>query len=421
MTKSELFRLLAYSMLFLSSIQECVATATSVNAEIGCHEAAPGTPLRDPEFNSDDLLATWQVNPVLRKNGQLKRPGWLNITPIDPATGLFLMDQTIPFSEANPTRVNVTNNGPEWAYSQRGPEVYFTAYTSNLHGTQIGRISRNSVGEWQLGFLPGSKKLARPEPSKSKINPVPKVYYTKQTRRLPNFAFGVFGWREDAESYIDIPMSEDARTGRWLPDGQHLFYHKLVAQNPRRIAQLYLLNVNTSEETRITDDNLRYISIAAWNAPELDGATALLSTVSTADEDEVYIKVWRQDTNGKWIDWTEIHSFIPELPDLDSPEPFVYKGRSYLLITSRTALSQNLSTESVIWVATIDPSLPSDQKIGQQIISQEYIPDAISVKADPEVLITPNDGVWIYYLDKGVIDMPDSAIGLIVCNFSPSR
>jgi len=408
-------------MLFLSSIQGCVAAATSVNAEIGCYEAAPGTPLRDPEFNSDNLLATWQVNPVLRKNGQLKRPGWLNITPIDPATGLFLMDQTISFSEANPTRVNVTNNGPEWAYSQRGPEVYFTAYTSNLRGTQIGRISRNSLGEWQLGFLPGSKKLARPEPSKTKTDPAPKIYYTKQTKKLPNFAFGVFGWREDTESYIDAAMSEDARTGRWLPDGQHLFYHKLVAQNPRRIAQLYLLNVNTSEETRITDDNLRYISIAAWNAPELDGATALLSTVSTANEDEVYIKAWRQDTNGKWIDWTEIHSFIPELPDLDSPEPFVYKGRSYLLITSRTALSQNLSTESVIWVATIDPLLPSDQRIEQQIISQEYIPNTISVKADPEVLITPNDEVWIYYLDKGVIDMPDSAIGLIVCNFSPSR
>ncbi|MCB0689530.1 MAG: hypothetical protein KDC53_23485, partial [Saprospiraceae bacterium] len=328
-------------------------------------------------------------------------------------------DQTISFHEANPTRVNMTNNGPEWAYSQRGSEVYFTAYTSNLQGTQIGRISNNSDGKWQLSFLPGSKKLARPEPSKTKTDPVPKIYYTTQTKRLPNFAFGSFGWREDHESYIDNLMNEDARTGRWLPDGQHLFYHKLVAQNPRRIAQLYLLNVNTSEETRITDDNLRYISIAAWNAPELDGTTALLSTVNTADEDEIYVKVWRQDTNGNWIDWTEIHSFIPELPDLDSPEPFVYKGRSYLLITSRTALSQNLSTESVIWVATIDPSLPSDQKIEQQIISQEYMPNAISVKADPEVLVTPNDGVWIYYLDKGVIDVPDSAIGLLVCNFTP--
>lgn len=414
-----LFRLLIIHSAPLLILMKGSLMPTLANAETGCYEAAPGIPLRDPEFDSDNLLATWQVNPVLRKNGQLKRPGWLNITPIDPMTGFFLMDQTISFPEANPTRINVTNNGPEWAYSQRGPEIYFTAYTPNLLGTQIGRISRSPKGEWQLGFLSGSKKLARPEPSKTKTDPVPKIYYTTQTKILPDLAFGTFGWREDTESYIDTALSEDARTGRWLPDGQRLFYHKLVAQNPRRIAQLYLLNVNTWEETRITDDNLRYISIAAWSAPELDGATALLSTVSTANEDETYIKVWRQDANGRWVDWTEIHSFIPELPDLDSPEPFVYRGRSYLLITSRTALSQNLSTESVIWVTTIDPSLPSDQKIEQQIISQEYIPNAISVKADPEVLVTSSDGVWIYYLDKGAINVPDSAIGLLVCNFKP--
>lgn len=143
--------LVVHLILIFFSIQGCLI-ATSANAETGCYEAAPGVPLRDPEFDSDNLLATWQVNPVLTKNGQLKRSGWLNITPIDPVTGLFLIDQTISFHEANPTRVNMTNNGPEWAYSQRGSEVYFTAYTSNLQGTQIGRISNNSDGKWQLSL-----------------------------------------------------------------------------------------------------------------------------------------------------------------------------------------------------------------------------------------------------------------------------
>jgi len=375
-----------------------------------CAEAAPGLKLRDPEFDQQELLVTWQKNPVVERDGTVLEPGWLNIAPIDQLTGEFLLAQTESFYDANPVRITFVNNGPEWGYSQRGPEVFWTAYSPDETTTRIGKLARNQIGRWKVSFLPDSRRGARPEPSKNPLDPVPAIYYSTMKGRFgeqgPDPSKGNFGWRQDTGIPFDITLPSDFGTGRWLPDSTRLFHHLAVTDDVGHIA---IYDTLSEVDSLVIPNVTWYIGLGAWSAPELSGATALLAATGNADKVRIDLLVFREDTDGTWKLWTAMKSIDPRFQDISSPEAFVYGGRSYVLLTSRTRISQHLTTASIIWVATVDPDLPEDQRV-KRIISQEFLPE-VTAKADPELLVLPGGDVKVYYLDKGLPNDP-----LLICD-----
>lgn len=373
-----------------------------------CIEAAAGIDLNDPEFNKDDLLVTWQDNPTLNKDLTVKKHGALNIAPIDRKSGKFVMSKRQKLKDAKPVRINLTNNGPEWGFSQRGGEVFYTAYSADDSSTRLGKIKKDVNGKWQVVFLDDSEQKTRPEPSKNRLDNEPKIYYSSIIGKFGSkIDKGPFGWRTDTAAPSDEWLSDDAGTGRWMPDSSKLFHHVNIDEHSDLIS---VYDTATGIDTPIQPEPAWYIGLAAWSAPELGGKPALLANFENEEEQRIDLLVWRQDANGNWVIWTKIQSIDPEFPDIDSPEPFVYKGRSYVLLTSRTQISGNLDTKSFVWIQSIDPSLPIAEQV-TRVVSQELIPGKVSAKADPEVVTLPDAGVRVYYVDKS-----DRGKHLLLCD-----
>ena len=377
-----------------------------------CEPAAAGLELfRDPEFDQQGLQVVWQVNPEIDRDGVVLKHGSVSVAPIDPVTGKFVLAEMQTVTDARPVRITITNNGPEWAYSMRGSEVFYTAYSADERTTRIGRLRRNANGRWKVEFLPGTRGKARPEPSKNPLDPRPRIYYATMIGEFGGggeVAKGRFGWREDRWYLpVDHELPPDFGTGRWLPDSRWLFHHVNMSKFSGYLA---LYDTAAVADPPVTSDLTWYVGLGAWRAPELGGQTALLAATANPSANRIDLVVWRPDGVGGWVEWTRIVTIHPLLPNLGSPEPFVVNGRSYVLLSSAAEPTPHLTAPSVIWIASIDPYLPPEQQV-RRVVSQEFVPDEVTPKADPEYAILPDGSVKIYYLDKGLKNDP-----LLVCD-----
>ena len=396
-----------------SSHESLLTSLSTINVdgfEPHCELAADGLDLfRDPEFDQQNLQVTWQVNPEIDKDGNVLKHGSVSVAPLDPITGKFLLEEVQTVRRAKPVRITITNNGPEWGYSQRGSEVFYTAYTTDEKTTRIGKLYRNKNGNWKHTFLPNSRRKARPEPSKNPLDKRPKVYYSTMIGKFGggDVSKGSFGWREDRWYFpIDTELPDDFGTGRWMPDSRELFHR---VNQSKFEGYLSLYDTVAATDAIVAPELTWYIGLGTWSAPELDGETAIMAATANADEERIDLVVWAQNDQGDWVEWTRIITF-DSLPDLGSPEAFVVDGRSYVLMTSSTEPSPHITSPSVVWITSVDPDLPENEMV-RRVVSKEFLPDEMTAKADPEYVILPDGGVKVYYIDKGLKDDP-----LLVCD-----
>jgi hypothetical protein len=126
----------------------------------------------------------------------------------------------------------------------------------------------------------------------------------------------------------------------------------------------------------------------------------LATTVQKSRPSRVDLEVYKEDTPGQWVLWTTIESIDSAYPYIASPEPFVFKGRSYMAMMSGAA-DAGKTTPVIIWFTTVDPDLPAWRKV-KRTISQELYSGVVTPKLDPEALVINggNDAI-IYYVDRG--------------------
>ena len=380
-----------------------------------CEQAAPGYSIQDPEFNPEELVAAWRINPTLNADSSLRRHGRIIITPIDPLSGNFLEDESYRVPNAQPVAnsavVDATVNGPEWGNSQRGWEIFYSCYSADLQTSRLCRVDQDSSGRWVLnGALPDSKHRTARQPTKYPEDFAPKLYFEHVVGNIEDGLSGVgYGWREDVMQPLDIEMPPKSGFGHWAPEGVSFFHQTRIpgaSTTQGRILQLTEYDTWTLENTLLFDDGVFRMGPFPWKAPELGGAVALaaLVRVETPDESYQYVEVYRQDPSGNWVVWNTFDHIDPGYPIAVSPEPFVVDGRSYLTVVSYEPGFRTVSpgTPSVVWITSVDPTLTGTDDEVRRVVSAEPWPGLVTIKSDPEALnLGAQGGTRVYYVDHG--------------------
>jgi hypothetical protein len=373
-----------------------------------CHELLPKWKIKDPEFNQEEMLAVWRVSPKLNQDGSIREDGKIYITPIDMETGDFSLIGQSEISNANPVPQKSVINGPEWANSQRGWEIFYSCYSLDKKTVRLCKLDRFQ-NTWRVSALPSSKHKGMRNPSKNALDPVPNLFYQYYRGRIAKGSSLKklhFGWREDTDNPVDVELSRDIGQGKWMPDGRRIVHIKSVL-NPldgKNIKQLAIYDRLTNSDELMLNDGRERRDPFAWNAPELNGQPAIVSIVQNRQTDGWDVEVYRQANQGEWILWSLIPSIHPDFRVNFSPEAFVFKNKSYISIVSYRGndLKNWRSQPSIVWIASVDPNLEEAQKV-HRIVSQEQDVSGISRKTDPEsLLIQEGNAARIYYVDFGL-------------------
>lgn len=373
-----------------------------------CQEALPGWDIKDPEFNQEEMLTVWRVSPKLKQDGSIKEDGKIYITPIDIETGNFLLMGQFETNDANPVPQKSVINGPEWANSQRGWEIFYSCYSADFKTVRLCKLDRYQ-NSWRISALPSSKHKGMRNPSKNALDPVPNLFYQYYRGRISKGSSLKklhFGWRQDSDQPVDVELSPNVGQGKWMPDGIKIVHINSVLNPPdgNSIKQLAIYDRLTNSDELMFNDGRERRDPFAWNAPELNGQPAIVSIVQNHQTDTWDVEVYRQDEQGKWALWSRIPPIHQDFRVNFSPEAFVFNKKSYISIVSYLGsdLKGWRNQPSIVWIASVDPDLEETQKI-RRIISQEQDISEISRKTDPEsLLIQEGDSARVYYVDFGV-------------------
>jgi CubicO group peptidase (beta-lactamase class C family) len=171
---------------------------------------------------------------------------------------------------------------------------------------------------------------------------------------------------------------------RWVPD-QHAF----VASQPddQGVFQLYWVDAISGARMQITEGVADYTDPFLFHAPEYDGRLMLVAT-----KDEQRVVVFGQTVEESWEQVAALEIPAASAYDqLNSPEVFAFRGRSYLSVRIASSVGQSV-TPAEIWVFGI-----SDNPYTRFTLRVDGVDGPEGVRrTDPEPYVGADD-VFIYY------------------------
>jgi hypothetical protein len=266
-------------------------------------------------------------------------------------------------------------NGPEWGISKRGAELYYTKLDAN--GTPNLAHAWQEGGAWQTELLPSGAQRGLPLTSQDRDDPQTRLLYVG----MHPTGYPILLWREstlpDSETFF--PGSGNPDTGsspRWIPGQRAISTFRFDADGVAQAAR-YFIDTGTPEI--LTSGPGNKDEIWMWSAPEFGGDLVFITVV-----DGCCLKVFRQNGNL----WHEINRIdaatFSKWPHIFSPEPFIYKGRSYVAMQ----LSRLKLDVADIWIAAVDPDQP--------LLRQISDPNVPLIRGEPEWLAL-QAGAFVYY------------------------
>ena len=348
--------------------------------------ASPQTDLIDYEFSQSRGMFAWN-----------DCCGKLWIGKVDRATGLFepsdgkfmLIDpDSMTYADARKTK-----NGPEWVSTSIGDVIVYTRY-NGYHTDGNSRIGyaypvqgpslcnyTSADGYWCATNLGPDVPRKAPYGSHTPGDPAPRISYVDHRE--------VHYWRElwnpASERMIpdfpdsNFPLRQTECAAPGVPGARSLVY----PQDVGGIEQVFMRDYDSGAVTQLTFDAGQKYEVWMWCAPEF-GNDLVLSTLV----DQVELRVYRRLPVGPGgsLQWTPIFSQLaPPGNQIFSPEPFVYAGKSYILMSH---MVQPNTFRSQVWISNIDAAAPMFKRITPLI--------PLQTRTDPEVFITDN-GPYIYY------------------------
>jgi hypothetical protein len=336
----------------------------------------PALSLPDPEFDQVGFLITWQD-----QNNQL----W--VASVDSASGNF-----IPTSgqgqllDTGLVAIRTTKNGPEWAYGNQGSQIVYTKLVNN-RPTLSG--ARWTGTRWETRTLQKGSDRYGPLGSKNTRDATPRIVYKKiqGNRKL-------LTWREidNPASEALVPRGLEFPSGRWV-EGERSLIVRIKVGGVRQCAKY---DVDTGTMTQLTFDASDKKDAFMWKAPEFNNELVFFCR-SDSTHIPVYRKIGRR--------WTKIHTIKPPSirAYINSPEPFVYNGKSYISLVTLDDLDKKGPGE--VWIAGIDPTVSFYRRVSAS---------TTMTRKDPESFITTK-GAFIYYAEtnsnRAIIHRCDTGLG----------
>lgn len=342
----------------LCFIVPVVALAQFVPAET---QASNNRQLTDPEFNQGRGTFTW-----VDFSGNI----WLG--RLDQATGVLTplsgKATLIERGAAATGGLGFTLNGPEWVYGAAGDRIAYTRFLPGLSQTpenaRVAIATLGSGGKWVKTTLSPDGARNAPYGSESVDDLRPHISY--------NDAAGNRFWRE-----LDDPSSEEALPG--LPQQQFpvvRFARGLRAavypSSVDGVDQVFRYDLETKAFEQLTADAGIKEQPWMWLAPEFQNEPVLMTTVGKS-----VLGLYRQGLDpanpALWTRWLSIQA--PLGGRLFSTEPFVYGGKSYVVMMVIVG-----SYPTSIWLADFERDAPLLRRLTPEL------PDR--ARADPEIFIT---------------------------------
>ncbi len=308
----------------------------------------PTSTLPDPDFDNLNYRLAW---------GDVANTGNLWVAGIDPVTGNLLpttgQGQLAGIEELR------AYNGPTWGFQQGAIGVNSSIFfTKNYPASQGGYGISTSMlvgSTWVESPILNTNGFAGPYASRDLNDPTSiRLFYKGSGDRAY--------WRyEDNPINTRLPVGTDR--ARWVP-GQHALIMNI--KTTARIQQIYHYDVDTALLTQLTFDSGTKNYAYMFQAPEFDNAYIFFCTVANPNGSDDAINLYKFDTNT--AQWVKFNQFVipTNYPYILSPEPFVYKGKSYIsLVASPVSQVQNRRYPSVVWIAGIDPNAPSFRQVSK--------------------------------------------------------
>lgn len=310
--------------------------------------------------------------------------GKLWIGGLDPVTGEFKPRNgkgvLVDADALTTADLAITFNGPEWVSTSTGDKIVYTKFVAGQpHTTANARLALaepRADGTWGVRTLGPNASRIGPYASQDPADPQPRItYIDRQSRHY---------WR-----YLSSAASEEAIPGlppstksvRFVGGRQAVVFSTPAAAG---VSQVFTYDLQARLLQQVTyDDGQKDLQTVpwVWQAPELGHDLVLMTVV-----DESRLRLYRGRDVAGTLNWA-VHHEVPMPPGtrIASPEPFVFNGRSYVLLTLNVGGN---NYPSAVYVAGIDPARPLLRKV-----SDDSLPRA---RIDPEAVVVAN-GVYIYY------------------------
>jgi hypothetical protein len=328
----------------------------------------PAVSLIDPEVDQVGNRIAWQ-----------NLLGELWVADLDPVTGdLTPTNGKGELVDIDLVPLQVTLNGPEWAYGMNDTRIVYTK--SLATGFNLASAQKDQFGVWQTQSLANSFLSLTPLGTPSSNTSAPRTsYFSYDTGSGDLF----LGWRD-----IDDPTTEgflfdsSVASGRWVED-QPLI---VTTINLGGFKQVVTYDTSSDVLSQLTFEPSHKFLPYMWMGPEF-GEILMMTMLDTEA-----VGIYRQDVSG----WNLIHtiSLPTSKPFVHSPEPFVYGGKSYILLVAADQLGSGGSFfgtpvgPTEIWIAGIDAAQPFFRRIDDPLYEANRL--------DPEIYVIADDAVALY-------------------------
>lgn len=322
---------------------------------------------------------------------------------VDPANGYFFPpDGKGVLVDTNTTTATEIGNGPEWLNSQLGSQLAYTRWTDGKPHTVPNLVlgfARAGGDSWVAGPVAGSEGRVLPIGTEN-LN-APNALQSYQSFTLQSRTTSLF-WRGAypgaVEQAVPVTSNKAGATRRWVPGTRDIIItvsaaavtpsaSTVPAQEPSW-RQVFLYHTATATMEQLTFDNVNKYWAFMWTAPEFNNEKVFVAMVGTTRL-QIYRKL---PTDDGGMAWTVVKTITmpAETPYVSSPEPFVYKGRSWVFFSlSSDPNGRNFTQPSRIAMTGIIPEVDDLRMLTSAT-------EPIRVRRDPEYFITAN-GPYLYY------------------------
>ena len=322
--------------------------------------ADPGASIIDPEYNVDLNMVCWQSD-----DEEL----W--VCSLDPITHLFVPSDgrgmKVDYDLTPPTFGGW--NGPEWMLSQGTTQI---VYNQKKGGHRYPGIATQILGGWATSTLMQYEG----------------ALYAMATRNYED-STGMFLFESNTYDGIRWVRSNDLNNCSFYPDITLGFFaddEQQICCALNHSRQPGYLEVATTLPffTQISNDTIG--APFMWNDPESNSRMFMYRTNGNQT-----VKIFQENADGNWYLY---HSFNSPLPSpfiyITSPEPFVYKGHSYISFMAAQAPMGLSEMPAEIWISSINPMNPLMRRVSDS---------TSSIRIDPEPVVI-GDSAFVYYTEK---------------------
>ena len=245
---------------------------------------------------------------------------------IDPQTGLFVTEEGLDvLIDADATRLDRARNGPEYGRDAAGISIFYNR-TAPDGAIEIWRAETD--GRTKTRISPIGADRFNPLPSRDSAAASTQVAYAVfGPDGRPGHIGDLVVLDEDSGVETRLTSVRASLAGfRWIDDGPELAYTVSEGADEGQIA---LYDASSGATRVVTKDSGVKFDPFPWRAPEYDDALAVLAIVNDRD---IAVYLDRGDPHFERL--VRLHP--PAESGLDfvqSPEPFVYEGRSYIVLT----------------------------------------------------------------------------------------